>query len=191
MNMLYYFVVDLPKVANDEIEFADTTLKIDTKFNEFEHRVTQGEVVSTPHKFPTDVKPGDTLFFHHLVVINGGMPLEGYEGKYLVSYDPELALNSHAFAYQPQGTEEVYPLSTWSILSPCFEDDLESEVFEVITLEKKLPTRGVVAFDSENLKELGVKKGDTVGFKENRDYRFKIQGEEYYRTRCEDLMYVV
>ena len=77
-------------------------------------------------------------------------------------------------------------------ISPCPEekkDDSDSS-FDIIGLEQKLPTKGVVAYDSEQLQELGVKKGDTVGFKENRDYRFKINGEECYRTRCEDLLYV-
>jgi len=188
MKMLYYFVVDLPSKFHDEIDFNGGKLVMETKFNEFDHRVTQGEVVSVPHKFDTGVEPGDTLFFHHLVVINGGMPFEGHENKYLVSYDPEIAINSHAFAYQPKGTDEVHPLAGWSILSSCFEEDLVSAMFEIVRKEEKLPTKGVVAYDSKELKELGVKKGDTVGFKENRDYRFKINGEEYYRTRCEDLL---
>ena len=78
MKMLYYFVVDLPSKFHDEIDFNGGKLYMDTKFDEFEHRVTQGEVVSIPHKFDTDVQPGDTLFFHHLVVINGGMPFAGH-----------------------------------------------------------------------------------------------------------------
>ena len=44
---------------------------------------------------------------------------------------------------------------------------------------------------AEWIEELGLKVGDVVGFKENRDYRIKIDGKEYYRTRAEDLMYVV
>ena len=48
----------------------------------------------------------------------------------------------------------------------------------------------MVSFDSEELEELGVKKGDVVGFRKNMDYRFKIDGKEYYRTRSEDLLYV-
>ena len=82
-------------------------------------------------------------------------------------------------------------MAGWSILSSCFEDDLVSAMFEIVRKEEKLPTKGVVAYDSKELKELGVEKGDTVGFKENRDYRFKINGEEYYRTRCEDLLYAI
>ena len=38
--------------------------------------------------------------------------------------------------------------------------------------------------------ELRAQVGDVVGFKENRDYRIKIDGKEYYRTRVEDLLYV-
>ena len=190
MKMLYYFVVELPIKFHDEIDFADTTLKIDTKFNEFEHRVNEGEVVSVPHKFETGVEPGDTLYFHHLVVINGGMPLVGYENRYLVAYDPKVEINCHAFAYRPKDSEEIIPLPGWSVLSPVFEDALES-ILEVVELEKPLPTRGEVAYDSDELKELGVQVGDVVGFKKNRDYRFKIDGEEFYRTRVQDLLYAV
>ena len=60
----------------------------------------------------------------------------------------------------------------------------------MVSFKEKLPTKGRVAFDSKDLKAVGVKKGDVVCFKENRDYRIKIDGTEYYRTRVEDLMYV-
>ncbi|MEL0118169.1 MAG: hypothetical protein VXB01_04430, partial [Opitutae bacterium] len=66
----------------------------------------------------------------------------------------------------------------------------ENGLIEVVSLKENLPTKGVVAFDSKELKALGVKKGDVVGFKENRDYRIKIDGKEYFRTRIIDLMYV-
>lgn len=190
--MLYYFVVELPSRFHDEIDFADTKLKIDTRFNEFEHRVNQAEVVTTPHKYDTPVKPGDTLFFHHHVTVNGGIPLDGYEGKYLVAYDPNNTVGCHAFAYRPKDSDVVYPMGGWSVLSPTEEDaELESENLELVELKKKLPTRGVVAYDCKELEEIGVSKGDTVGFKKNMDYRFKIDGVEYYRTRVEDLLYVV
>ena len=60
-------------------------------------------------------------------------------------------------------------------------------------MEKKedLPTKARVSFNAPWLKELGVKKGDVVGFKKNRDYRIKIEDKEYFRTRVEDLMYVI
>ena len=65
-----------------------------------------------------------------------------------------------------------------------------SEIIDVVELNEPAVTKGVVAFDSDELKEAGLKKGDVVGFKKNHDYRFKIDGLEYYRTRVEDLLYV-
>ena len=66
----------------------------------------------------------------------------------------------------------------------------KSNVIEVVELKEKLPTKGRIAFTSSGIKELGLNVGDIVGFKENRDYRIKIDGKEYYRTRTEDLLYV-
>ena len=50
---------------------------------------------------------------------------------------------------------------------------------------------GFEALCFKELEDLGLSKGDTVGFKKNMDYRFKIDGVEHYRTRVEDLLYVV
>ena len=191
MNMLYYFVVELPKKFRDEIDFADTTLKIDTKFNEFEHRVNEGEVKHTPLKFDTPVKPGDTLYFHHNVVVNGGMPFADYKDQYLVSFDPKVAVNSHAYAYKPKGTDELLPLEGWSVLEESFEAEVEEAMFEVVEFKKKPRTTGVVAAMSDQIAELGLSVGDTVGFKENRDYEFKANDKVYFRTRVEDLLYAV
>ena len=50
--------------------------------------------------------------------------------------------------------------------------------------------KGRVCFDSNELSDLGVKKGDVVGFAKDMDYRIAIDGKEYYRVRSEDLLYV-
>ena len=60
-----------------------------------------------------------------------------------------------------------------------------------VSLKEKLPTTGKVAYLCKEADYLNLKPGDIVGFKENRDYRIKINGTEYYRTRAEDLMYVI
>ena len=191
MNLLYYFVVKLPKLTNDEIKLGDQEIYLETKFNEFEHRVNEGEVVHTPLKFDTPVKPGDTLYFHHLVVINGGMPFADYKDHYVVSFDPDVAINSHAYAYRPQGTEKVLALDGWSILRPAFEEEVEHAMFDVVEYNEKPRTTGVVVSPSQDLEEMGVSVGDTVGFKKNMDYTFKVDGEDYFRTRTTDLLYVV
>jgi co-chaperonin GroES (HSP10) len=193
MKTLDIFVVELEKKINDTITTdSGLELYVDNRFNEFEHRVTEGPVVCSPVKHKTGVKKGDTLYFHHLVVINEGQILTGDDNHYLVRYDPNHTINNQAIAYKSKRTGKIKPLAGWALLEFIEQEELEtkSDLIHVIDNKEKLPTKGIVSFDCDWLKELGVKKGDVVGFKQNRDYRLKIDGKEYYRTRAEDLMYV-
>ena len=191
MRTFNLFVVELDKTIDDTITTSGgLELYIDNRFNEFENRITEGPVVSIPFKYETGVKPGDTLYFHHLVVVNEGQPLTGDDNHYLVKYDEDHAINNQAIAFKDSDTGDVHPLAGWSLLEPIEEEEVqESSIIEVVKLEEKLPTRGRVAFTSSGIEEIGLSVGDVVGFKENRDYRITIDGKEYYRTRVEDLLY--
>jgi len=191
MKTFNLFVVELKKTVNDTITTSGgLELYIDNKFNEFQNRVTEGPVVAVPFRYNTGVKPGDTLYFHHLVVINEGQPLTGDDNHYLVKYDEDHTINNQAIAFKDSDTGNVHPLAGWSLLEPLEEKEVkESEVIEVIKFEKKLPTRGRVAFTSSGIEEVGLEVGDVVGFQKNMDYRITIEGKEYYRTRVEDLLY--
>ena len=195
MKTLHAFVVELKKQINDTITTeSGLELYIDTRFegSEFEHRVTEGPVVSPPVKHNTGVEPGDTLYFHHLVVMNEGQALTGDDNHFIVLFDPRHTINNQAIAYKSAKSGKIHPLSGWSLLEYIEQEELsvKSDVIDVVELKGKLPTKGKVAFDAPWLEDLGVKAGDIVGFKQNRDYRIKIDGKEYYRTRAEDLMYV-
>tara|TARA_R100001163_G_scaffold35478_1_gene27296 strand:+ start:1515 stop:2105 length:591 start_codon:yes stop_codon:yes gene_type:complete len=193
MKTLDLFVVELEKQLNDTMTTeGGLELYVDARFNEFEHRVTEGPVVSPPIKHNTGVEPGDTLYFHHLVVLNEGQVLTGHENHYLVKYDPDHTINNQAIGYKSSKSGDIHPLAGWALLEPVEQEELKtkSDVIEVVELKKALPTKGRVAFEAPWLEELGLKTGDVVGFKENRDYRIKIDDKEYYRTRKEDLLYV-
>tara|TARA_R110002074_G_scaffold41303_1_gene109555 strand:+ start:877 stop:1461 length:585 start_codon:yes stop_codon:yes gene_type:complete len=191
MKTFNLFVVELEKTIDDTITTSGgLELYVDNRFNEFENRITEGPVVAVPFKYETGVKPGDTLYFHHLVVINEGQPLTGDDNHYLVRYDEDHAINNQAIAFKDSDTGDVHPLAGWSLLEAIEEETVqESSIIEVVKLEEKLPTRGRVAFTSSGIEKIGLSVGDVVGFKENRDYRITIDGKEYYRTRVEDLLY--
>jgi len=195
MKTLDMFVVELEKQINDTISTdSGLELYIDTRFegSEFKNRVTEGPVVSPPVKHDTGVQVGDTLYFHHLVVMNEGQVLTGQDNHYLVAYNPHHTINNQAIAYKSAKSGHIHPLAGWSLLEAVEQEELKtkSDVIEVVELKEKLPTKGRVAFTAPWIEDLGVKVGDVVGFKENRDYRIKIDGKEYYRTRTEDLLYV-
>jgi hypothetical protein len=190
MKTFDLFVVELEKTINDTIKTdSGLELYIDTKFNEFDHRVTEGPVVAVPFKYDTGVEPGDTLYFHHLVVMNDGQGLTGFENHYLVRYNPEHTVNNQAIAYK-NSKGEINLIGGWTLLKPVEDKEDVGEAFiELVSLEESDKLKGELAFESEYTDDLGISKGDVVGFKKNMDYRIKIDGQEYYRVRSEDLLY--
>ena len=69
------------------------------------------------------------------------------------------------------------------------EDEIKSDVIEVVKVKKAPVRKGRVSFKSDKLDEAGLEIGDVVGFVKSMDYRFEIDEKEYYRTRIEDLLY--
>jgi len=191
MRTFDLFVVELDKTLNDTITTdSGLELYVDTRFNEFERRITEGPVVAAPFKHDTGVKVGDTLYFHHLVVVNDGQPLTGEDNHYLVRFDPDNVVSNQAIAYKSKETNEIHPLAGWALLKGVEEEEEpESTIIEVIKLKDKPVTKGMVAFKAPWVDELGLEVGDVVGFKKNLDYRIKIDGEEYYRTPADRLLY--
>jgi len=161
MRTFNFFVVELEKLVNDTITLDNgLELYVDTgkdEMGEFNYRVTEGPVVASPFRFQTGVRPGDTLYFHHLVVMQGGQVLTGDDSHYIVKYAEE-ALSNQAIAYKCQDTGEIKPLFGWSLLEPVEEEEekFPSDLVEMVQLEEKLPTKGRVAFDSDQLAEVGV-----------------------------------
>ena len=188
------FIVKIDSTTNDKMKTdSGLELYIDTRFNEFDHRTTEGEVLAVPEKRDTPVEVGDTLYFHHHVVLNGGMPISELDKWYMVIYNPHNAAYNQAIAYKSKKTGKVNSIKGWCLLEPDQEDrerPVESEI-EVVKLKETPVTTGVVSFPSKELDDLGVSDGDVVGFKKNRDYRIKINEKEYYRVAVTELLYKI
>jgi len=192
MESLNSFIVYLEKRYDNEIETkGGLKLYIETKFEPFKNRVNEGKVVAVPAKYETGVEVGDTLYFHHLVVLADGQPLPVDDNHYVVCYHPEHAISSQAIAYKSEKTGEIHHLSNWSILQHVEQKkEIKSNIIEVVELKERQVKKAKVAFENNHLKKLGVKKGDIVGIRKDSDYSFKIDGETFYRTRLDDLLYV-
>jgi co-chaperonin GroES (HSP10) len=193
MRTFDLFVVEIDKPINDTVTTkGGLELYVDNRFKEFENRVNEGPVVSTPFKYDTGVEEGDTLYFHHHVVINGGQPLTGHENHYLIRWNDESTVANQAIACKKKHTDEVIPLGGWAILEDLEKPEEEEKGKDEIVLVKlkEVPTKTArVAFDSPGMKDLGLKVGDVVGFKKGIDYRFKIDGKEYIRIPQDYLDY--
>jgi len=194
MKTLDLFVVELDKQIKDTITTdGGLELYVDSKWNEFKHRVTEGPVVCAPLKHDTGVEPGDTLYFHHLVVLNEGQVLTGHEKHFLVRYDAEHTINNQAIAYKSAKSGHIYTLGGWALLTPVEEvpdPGEQSDLIEVVKLTESPVRKARVAFDAPWLEELGIGTGDVVGIKKNRDYEITIDDVKYFRVRAEDILYV-
>ena len=189
MKAIYDFFVRLPKAFNDEVEVGDTTIYIDPKWNEFENRKMEAEIVAVPLKYDTGAEVGDTLYFHHHVLIAGnGKRQRVQDDIYYVKYNPNNSQSTQAYAYKNKDGD-VQLLSEWIFLDP--EDQPDEEVTEsgIITELKKPDFNqfGYVIYDSPAVKELGLNAGDKVMIMKNADYRMKVDGKEVYRTHIDHI----
>lgn len=191
MKTFDLFVVEIKKRINDTIKTeSGLELYIDNRFDEFKNRTTEATVVAVPFKYDTGVEVGDTLYFHHLVVINDGQPLTGEDDHYLVRFDPDHTVNNQAIAYKSAKTGDIHPLAGWSLLERVEETkEKQSDIIDVVELKDSPVTKGKVSFAPPWVEELGLEAGDVVGFGKNMDYRITIEGKEYYRVRSQDLWY--
>lgn len=189
MKAIYDFFVRLPEAFNDELKVGDTTLYIDPKWNEFENRKMEAEIVAVPEKYDTGAKVGDTLYFHHHVLIAGnGKRQRVQDDIYYVKYNPNNSQSTQAYAYKNKDGD-VQLLSEWIFLDP--EDQPDEEVTEsgIITELKKPDFNqfGYVIYDSPAVKELGLNAGDKVMIMKHADYRMKVDGKEVYRTHIDHI----
>jgi co-chaperonin GroES (HSP10) len=193
MKALYHFVVKLEKTHHDTIEMENgMSLYVDPKWKEFERRVMYGEVTSTPVKYDVDVKPGDTLFFHHHVVMSDALKIQvDDEDRFIVGYDPDNTLGCHAIAYRSKETGELHMLADWVFLQPLEEEEPEESEIIVVDFKPKTHLKAKVFCCPKDMITQGVKAGDIVGFKKNRDYEMRLEDDTIvFRMRSEEMMYV-
>ena len=190
MKAIYDFFVKLPKAFNDEVQLGDTTIYIDPKWNEFDNRKMEAEVVAVPEKYDTGVQVGDTLYFHHHVLIAGNGARQRVDGDiYFVRYNPNNSQATQAYAYKSKESGDVHLLSEWILLLPEEQPEEEVTANGIITELKKPEYNqfGYVLYDSPVVQELGLKAGDKVMIMKHADYKMKVDGQEVYRTHIDHI----
>ena len=192
MKMMHHFVVELDKQIHDTMTTeSGMELYVDNRFNEFEHRVVEGPVKAVPAKYDTPVRVGDTLYFHHLVVLQEGQKLTGNSRDFMVLYDPKTCVANQAIAYKDQDTGEVHPLGDWCLMNPVEDEpDIVSEIIEIVGLKKNPPKQAELWRGNHMTRDMGLSDGDIVGIKKNMDYSITIDGKERFRVDARDLLFV-
>ena len=190
MKPLKDFIVYVPERVNETKKIGDIEIYIDTKFNEFQHRVMHGEVMGVPQKYNTDVEVGDTLFFHHHVVITPQVVDEKHH-LYQVLFDPNGGFSSQAYAVKKKETGEVIALGDWVFLEPIRpEEPLKSDILEIVSYDTPRNEKGKIKYASDKIKEHGLEVGDTVFFQQDADYEMLSDNQTLWRMLVQHLMVV-
>tara|TARA_B100001094_G_scaffold83530_1_gene79848 strand:+ start:339 stop:917 length:579 start_codon:yes stop_codon:yes gene_type:complete len=190
MRPLSNFVVYVPKKVNETKKIGDVEIYIETKFNEFEHRVMEGEVVGIPEKYKTQVAIGDTLYFHHHVVITPQV-LDEKNDLYQVNYSPDGGHATQSYIVKKKDTDEIIALDDWVFLDPIKpEPKLKSDILELVSFEEEVNYKGKIMYASDKIKELGLKIGDVVWFTKDSDYEMQIDDKKLWRVLIQNLTIV-
>ncbi len=211
MKSLYHFLVRVPKVTKDTIEVNGEEMYLDTKFDEFKHRTMEGDVVALPAKFDTNVKVGDTMYFHHHVVLGGnhmmmneetvqleetkkrGQFIDPDDDVYVVNYGGNLdPISCQAYAYKCKDTGDIELISDWIFITPEpeeeQEDSLTSDIIELIPKANPPKERkGYIKWSSPKLRELELEPGDKVLIRKNATYEMEVNGEKLWRTYLQSI----
>lgn len=192
MKPLYDFVVHISRKVNDSVEVGGQELFLDTRFDEFAHRVSVGTIVATPLKFDTPAEVGDTLIFHHHINMEDKYCIDREKQHYVVTFDPD-SRSCHAFGViKPSG--EIITLASWVFLDAPEEkkeeEKSESGLFLGYVEPDTTNTEGVVKAKNMYIEDIAV--GDTVGFRENADYRIRLPEPhgDIFRMHIDDVYYV-
>lgn len=189
MKPLHHFVVKLPQKYKDEIKFGDSTLKLVSKFNEFEHRYNYGEIVGCPKNCPVESCEGSTLYFHHHVVMEQMYDIG--EDLYLVNYDPNGGYSNHAIAIEDKDGD-ITMLGDWCFVLPADKPEEETSASGIVlSLAKEPELEGQLLTIPEDSKWIGASDGDLVGYTKNSEYEMELlDGTKVYRMRTTELVYV-
>lgn len=190
MKPLHHFIVRLPEKFNDELKISEeTTIKVVTKFNEFEHRVNYGEIVGCPKDCPSENCEGSILYFHHHVVMEQMYDLG--DDLYLVNYEPFGGYANHAIAIENKAGD-ISMLGDWCFVAPPVEKEEETSNSGIILSLKEEPElEGKLLTLPEDSEWIGAKSGDLVGYTKNSEYEMELlNGDKVYRMRTTELVYV-
>ena len=191
MKPINQFLIKLPKKFKDEIDFAGGKLHLVNKFKEFEHRINYGEIVGYPTTYKGKDCIGDTLYFHHHVVLEKRFDIG--DDLFLVDYYPDGGYLNHSIAIEDK-EGNISMLSDWCFVSVPEEDhSLKETDSGLVLIEDKPepPTEGELLNVPKDFEWIGAKCGDIVGYTKNSDYLMHLSnGGKVFRMRATELVYV-
>ena len=199
MKPMYEFIVEIPKSHDDELKIkgTDVVLKLDVRHNQGERTIREGKIVAVPTKFDTRLDVDDiviidknilTFQVHSDSLINKSQFLIDEEkGWYRVPLDM-------IYLYKKNNKDEWNCPAPYLFVRPIKstqqkKGDIIYKGFDDYKGYKE--QYGTVEILNEAAKATGLKKGDMVYYKKDREYEFTVDGELLYHMDNEDVLVIV
>lgn len=140
-------------------------------------------VVECPQGYKGPIEPGDKLLVHHNVFkVYNDMSGRERSGKAFLKDNLFIVDNRFGdtfFAYNKNG-------KWFAVDGYCFVRPVRSKKYFIHKGHYEDLVGQMVLVDS-SISSLGIKPGDEVGFTENSEYLFRVDGEPLYRVLSRDI----
>lgn len=155
--------------------------------SEEDHTVSNrfAEVINVPVNYKGEVSIGDTILVHHNVFkYYNDMYGQEKSGKSFFRDDLFFIDFDQFFLY--------YNSEEWKSHSKyCFIKPIPPKKSFLGKTGKEEPLMGIVKYNNQELKDLGVKVGDEVSFTPESEYEFYIEEEKLYRMFTDNITMIM
>ena len=181
IKMMREVLVKVPETYEREKDIGGIKIALSNQVDDVKDTIRYGEVLSVPILFETNLKIGDTIYFHHNVIRKPTKITSEYEYTHgMFDFDRSKGLYQCPLEliYAIERDGEVMALEPWCYIAPLDYDGKEDRMVGF----------GIVKYGNKQLDELGYVEGTKIIYSKDSDYTFDIKGEHLYRMQTKDII---
>ena len=197
MKVINDFIVEIKSSHNDEVKLkgTDIVLKVNVKFNQGDYTNRIGTVVGCPVRFESPIKEG------YEVLIDKNLVTFQVHSDSLVNKSTYLIDEKKGWYRVPPNMIYLYKkdkYAKWNCPAPfVFIEPIKLNkkqtkgglIYEALDNYKGFREQyGTIKYINPSLEKQGIKQGDTVYYKKDREYEFKVDEQLLYHMGNSDVL---
>lgn len=163
----------------DSKKFGDSELIMNASVGNAEYTNRLAEVVELPMLYDGNIEVGDLLVVHH----NTFRIMRTQMGKVVSSMKHIIKdlywVDDYFIHIDKKG--KASSRSPYLFLEPSKESSFYYG-------DRESKNKGVIKYTNDRLSQLGFEEGQEFAFKNHRDYRFNLFGEDYFKMDFESIL---
>ena len=175
MRSIFDFVIKPKKSRYNNVrKVGDKNLILNTEMQNHQYVSREATVLSTPTSIKTPVKVGDDVIVHHNV-FRRWYNVRGEEknSRNFINENTYLCQQDQMYLYKKDNL--WVPLKGFCFVKPIVNND-------PLSTDKEKPLVGILKYLGDDLRCVGLKENDLVGFSPNSEFEFIIERERLYRV---------